>query len=68
MDTATNKPKRKTRTSTAVKRKYNDKTYTRVNAYLPKELAAKFKTKAQNEGISVASIIRKAVEEYVGED
>ena len=34
----------KTTTSTAVKRRYNDKTYTRIIADIPKQLAEDFKT------------------------
>ena len=37
--------KRKTRTSTEVKRRYNEKTYTLISASVPKETAAAFKAK-----------------------
>ena len=57
--------KRKTRTSSAVKQRYNKKTYGIVTAYLPKELVAAFKEKCMAEGISQAQIIKKAVEEYL---
>lgn len=39
------KPKRKTHTSTAVKRRYNNKVYSRVYADLPKELVTAVKKK-----------------------
>jgi len=61
------KPKRKTHTSTEVKRRYNDKTYSRVYADLPKELVGKFKAAAQEQGVSVASIFKKVMEEYIAD-
>lgn len=57
--------KRKTRTSTAVKRKYNEKTYGIVTAYLPKEMVAEFKEKCVKEGIPQAQIIKQAIEAYL---
>ena len=44
--------KRKTETSSAVKRRYNQKTYGAVTAYVPKDLATAFKAKCAAEGIS----------------
>lgn len=52
-------PKRKTHTSTAVKRRYNDKTYTMVRASLPKDLVARFKAKCEADGIPQAQVIKK---------
>ena len=43
--------KRKTKTSTAVKQRYIDKTYDIISARVPKELAAAFKAKCAAEGI-----------------
>jgi len=57
--------KRKTKTSSAVKQRYNQKTYSAVTAYLPKELAENFKKKCREEGISQAQIIKQAVEEFI---
>lgn len=57
--------KRKTETSSAVKRRYNQKTYGAVTAYVPKELAAAFKEKCAAEGISQAQIIKKAIEDFL---
>ena len=37
--------KRKTKTSTAVKTRYNEKVYDNISARVPKELAAAFKEK-----------------------
>lgn len=51
--------KRKTTTSTAVKRRYNEKTYTQIVASVPKETAAAFKAKCAAEGVSQAQIIKK---------
>ncbi len=58
-------PKRKTKTSSAVKRRYNQKAYGAVTAYLPKEMAEAFKAKCAAEGISQAQIIKKAVEDFL---
>ena len=44
--------KRKTKTSSAVKQRYNQKTYGAVTAYLPKEIVAAFKEKCAAEGVS----------------
>ena len=57
--------KRKTHTSTAVKQKYNTKTYDVISVRIPKDLAAAFKEKSAAEGISQASIIKAAIEEYL---
>ena len=48
--------KRKSETSSAVKRRYNQKTYGAVTAYVPKDLAAAFKDKCAVKGISQAQI------------
>lgn len=57
--------KRKTHTSTEVKTRYNDKTYTIISARMPKELAAAFKEKCAAEGIAQAQIIKKAIEDFL---
>ena len=59
--------KRKTRTSTEVKRRYNDKTYTLISASVPKETAAAFKAKCAAEGIPQAQIIKKAIEDFLSQ-
>ena len=46
--------KRKTRTSAAVKARYNKKTYGAITAYVPKELAAAFKEKCAAQGVPQA--------------
>lgn len=57
--------KRKTHTSTAVKQRYNTKTYDVISVRIPKDLAAAFKEKSAAEGISQASIIKAAIEDYL---
>ena len=59
--------KRKTKTSSAVKQRYNQKTYGAVTAYVPKELATAFKEKCVAEGIPQAQIIKKAIEEFLSQ-
>ena len=53
--------KRKTTTSSAVKRRYNAKVYTQIVASVPKELAAQFKEKCAAEGISQAQVVKEAI-------
>lgn len=59
--------KRKTKTSSAVKQRYNQKTYGAVTAYIPKELATAFKAKCAAEGIPQAQIIKKAIEAFLAQ-
>ena len=56
------------KTSNEVKRRYNNKVYARINAELPKELVSEFKDKCKAEGVSQASIIKKAIEKFVKEE
>ncbi len=58
-------PERKTKTSSAVKRRYNQKTYSAVTAMLPKDLVAEFKQKCLDKGISQSSIVKKAIEDFL---
>ena len=57
--------KRKTHTSTEVKRRYNEKTYTRISVSVPKDMAAEFKAKCITEEVSQAQIIKQAIEAYL---
>jgi len=57
--------KRKTKTSTAVKARYNKKTYDVISARVPKDTARAFKEKCEAEGIPQAQIIKKAVEDFL---
>lgn len=59
--------KRKTKTSTEVKRRYNEKVYDIISARVPKELAAAFKAKCVAEGIPQAQIIKKAIEDFLSQ-
>lgn len=60
--------KRKTHTSTEVKARYNAKVYSNLSLKLPKELVANFKEKCTREGVSQASIIKKAIEEFLSKE
>ncbi len=54
--------KRRTKTSTEVKRRYNDKTYTQFRAPLRNEDYAKIDAFVQSNGWSRAEFIKKAYE------
>lgn len=56
---------RKTTTSTEVKRRYNDRVYSKIQAELPKETVLAFRAKCQEEGISQASVILAAIEQFL---
>ena len=56
---------KKRRTSTDVKRRYNEKTYERIYLQVPKELGERFKEKCNNEGISQAQILKQAIIDYI---
>lgn len=57
--------KRKTRTSTAVKARYNKKHYTRIPLDVPKELAQQFKDKCAAEGKTCSSVLKAAIKEFL---
>ena len=59
--------KRKTKTSAAVKNRYNAKVYDGITVKLRKDLVKAFKEKCAAEGISQAQVIKKAVLEYLGD-
>jgi len=58
----------KTHTSTEVKRRYNNKVYSRIYAELPSELVIAFKEKCAERGVSQASVFKKAMEDFIAED
>ena len=58
----------KTKTSTEVKRRYNNKVYAPVHAELPKDLVNAFKAKCAELGVSQASVIKKMLEAFIAED
>lgn len=60
--------KRKTKTSSAVKNRYNSKVYDAINVRIPKELAAAFKEKCAATGTPQAQVIKKAIEEFLAEE
>ena len=57
--------KRKTKTSSAVKQRYNDKVYSPISVKLPKDLVAAFKEKCIVEDISQARVIKEAIEAFL---
>lgn len=57
--------KRRTHTSTEVKRRYNKKVYTRIFADLPTELVEQFKEIAKINGDTTASIFRECIKDYI---
>ena len=59
--------KRKTKTSTAVKARYNKKTYDTIRASIPKDLAEAFKQKCASTGTPQAQVIKKAIENFLAE-
>ena len=59
--------KRKTKTSSAVKNRYNNKVYDSIVVRVPKELAAAFKGKCAAEGIPQAQIIKEAIHKFLNE-
>lgn len=52
----------------AVKRRYNEKTYTKLIFAVPKEQAEAFKLKCKEKGVSQASIFEEAMEKFLEED
>ena len=60
---AMTKPKAKT--STAAKRRYNNKVYAKVQAELPRELVEQFKIKCRETDTSQASVLRDAIADFL---
>lgn len=57
--------KRKTVTSTEVKRRYNQKVYSQISVSAPKELVEEFREICRNIGISQASVFKKFIADFV---
>lgn len=57
--------KRKTHTSTEVKRRYNEKVYTQLSFSEKKEIVAAFKEKCEKEGIPQAQIFKQAIQDFL---
>lgn len=56
---------RKTKTSTAVKQRYNEKVYDVISVRVPKELAAAFKAKCAETGTPQAQVIKQAISDFL---
>jgi hypothetical protein len=56
---------RKTKTSSAVKRRYNDKTYDILKVNVRKEVAKTFKAYLEENGHTVSSVFHSAIHEYI---
>ena len=54
-------------TSTEVKRRYNEKVYSRLSVDLPKETVKAFKEKCARENVPQRQIVLEAVENYLGD-
>ncbi|MBP3240043.1 MAG: CopG family transcriptional regulator [Oribacterium sp.] len=59
---------KKSRTSTEVKTRYNNKVYDVISIRVPKEMAAAFKAKCSETGIPQAQIIKKAIADFLNEN
>lgn len=59
--------KRKTRTSNAVKQRYNAKTYDQLNVRVKKEVSALYKAKCDRLGISYSEPIHEAIKKFIEE-
>ncbi len=57
--------KRKTKTSSAVKNRYNSKVYDSIIVSVLKEMAAAFKAKCVAENIPQAQVIKRVIEEFL---
>lgn len=57
--------KRKTKTSSEVKQRYNQKVYDSISIRVPKDLAAAFKAQCAAEGISQAQVMKEAMEAFL---
>ena len=60
-------PKRKTKTSSEVKNRYNKKVYDSITVRVPKDLAQAFKRKCNEQGIPQAQIVKKAINDFLNE-
>ena len=56
---------RTSKTSTDVKRRYNEKTYTKIQFQAPKDLAADFKEACDRQNVSQASVLKDAMQDFV---
>ena len=56
------------RTSTASKRKYNDKSYDRIGLFIPKGQKDAIKAHAESQGESVNAFVQRAIAEAMERD
>lgn len=56
------------KTSSAVKRRYNDKVYSTVRAAVPKQLAEDFRRRCAETGIPQAQVIKDAIIRFLADD
>lgn len=59
--------KRKTHTSSAVKMRYNKKTYDRITLEVRKEVAEKYKAKCKEKGITYSEPLHNAIKAFLEE-
>ncbi len=59
--------KRKTKTSSAVKNRYNKRVYDSIIVRVPKEMAEAFKKKCVDTGVPQAQVVKKAIEQFLEE-
>ncbi len=59
--------KRKTKTSTAVKARYNQKAYDVISIRVPKEMAQRFKDKCAEDDKSQAQVIKDAINAFLNQ-
>ncbi len=52
-------------TSTEVKRRYNEKVYTRIYLQVPKETGDAFKAKCEKDGVSQRAVLIEAIEIFI---
>ncbi|MBQ2175326.1 MAG: hypothetical protein II453_09765 [Alphaproteobacteria bacterium] len=62
------KDEKKRTTSTAVKNRYNKKTYTQISVSVKKDIAERYKAKCKADGITISEPLHKAINAYIGED
>lgn len=57
--------KKKTFTSTEVKRRYNEKVYSQISFSAPKDLVEEFREICRNIGISQANVFKKFIADFI---
>lgn len=57
--------KKKTFTSTEVKRRYNEKVYSQISFSAPKDLVEEFRELCKEMGVSQASVFKRFIGEFI---